>query len=134
MQKKLIIIGCIVVLLGIIGAVIYGNYWKSKYDSISRTIEAARGSKLEQQLRDITAELERTKSALTESQQSVGRLEDIDQRRVAGLERIYGIAESIGTGVSRAQSGNERAERALRGIAEIIDALEAEYSGSTNQR
>jgi hypothetical protein len=133
-QKKLTIICGIALLLGITGAVIYGNYWRNKYVSINRTIEAARGAELEQQLRDVTAELERTKSALVESQQSVGGLEEIDRQRNAGIERIERSLDATGTAIRNAQSGNARAEAAFGGISELSYILEAEFGRSPNKR
>jgi len=130
-QKKLFIIIGIILLLGIIGAVIYGKYWQARYVSLSATIEAARGSELERKLESATAELERTKTALTRSEQSVAELEGIDRQRDAGITRIERSLDATGTAIKYAQSGNARTEAALRGIKELSFILETEFGRGT---
>ena len=128
-----LIVGVILV-LGIIGAVCYGGYYKDKYVSLSATIEAARGSELERKLESVNAELERTKTALTRSEQSVAELEGIDRQRDAGITRIERSLDATGTAIKYAQSGNARTEAALRGIQELSFILEAEFGRGTDQR
>jgi hypothetical protein len=126
-RKKLIIfaiiLGCLVPVCGI-G---YGIYWKVAYERLSATIEAANGSELQRKLSTVTAELEQVRGQLTESQQSVGRLEEIDRRRDAGLERIERSLDATGRAVVNAQSGNARAEAAFRGIQELSYIIETEF-------
>jgi len=124
------IIVCIILLLGIIGAICYGWYYRNKYESISATVEAARGSELIRELESVSAELERTKSALTRSEQSVADLEGIDRQRDAGIARIERSLDATGRGIRDAQSGNAVTEAALRGIKEISYILEEEFGGS----
>ena len=134
MQKKIIIfvIVALVIIAGIgIGS---GIWFNGKYTKLKNTIEAANAGELQRKLDTAIDSLDRTTAELIESRQSVAELTELDQRRISGVERIEGIAESVVDGIIRAQSGNERTERALRGIAEIIDALEAEFGGSAKRR
>ena len=123
MQKKLFIIVCIFAVLGVTGTV----YYRNKYVSLSATIEAANGSELIRQLESVTTELERTRTALAESQQSVERLTQVDQRRATGIGRIYRIIDEAERSVSGIASGEQRARIAFEAIAGIVDELEAEF-------
>jgi len=106
----------------------------NRYKGLRDTIESANAGELQRQLGTVTAELERTKSALTESQQSVGRLEELDQRRDEGIRRISGIIDNAGKSVSGIESGERRARIAFEAIAGIVDILETEFSGGAKQR
>jgi outer membrane murein-binding lipoprotein Lpp len=130
-RKKLIIFAVVIASLVFVGGIGYGIYWKIAYEQLSATIEAANGSILQGKLSTVTAELERVREELTESQQSVGRLEEIDRRRNAGLERIERSLDTTGTAIRNALSGNARAEAALRGIQELSYILEAESGGGS---
>jgi hypothetical protein len=132
--KKIFIIMGIILLLGIISAICYGIYYRTKYESIIATIKSTNGTELERKLGAVTAELERTKSALAESEQSVGRLEELDQRRDEGIRRISGIIDNAGKSASGIESGERRARIAFEAIAGIADILENEFSGGAKQR
>ena len=123
----------VIVLLSVIALCGIGSgvYNYSRYAAVQSNIDDASGGELQRKLDDVTAELERTKSALAESQQSVGELEELNRQWAAGTERIERSVESIGEGIRNAKSGNERTEIALRGIAEIVGILEAEFGGSS---
>ena len=107
-----------------------GLYYHAKYNDLRNTVEAARAGELQRQLSNVTIELERTKTSLAESEQSVGRLEEIDRRRDAGIERIERSLDATGSGIRNAQGGNAVTEAALRGIKEISYILEEEFGGS----
>ena len=129
MQKRIIVILFIFIsglaICGIAAAVFNWNRYKDLRD----TIESANDGELQRQLGAVTAELERTKSALAESEESVGRLEELDQRRDAGIKRIGGIIDDAGKSVSGVESGERRARIAFEAIARIVDILESEFSG-----
>jgi chromosome segregation ATPase len=128
-QKKIIIIAiCFFAVIAICG-IAYGANNKNKYEQLRATIEAANTGELQQQLGLVTAELERTKSALNRSEQSVGELAELDQRRLAGVKRIRAIIDNAGKSISGITSGEQRTRIALETIARIIDELEKEFGG-----
>jgi len=128
-RKKIIIFLFIfisgVAICGIAAAVYNWN----RFNHLRNTIESANAGELQRQLGTVTAELERTKSALVESEQSVGRLEELDQRRDEGIRRISGIIDNAGKSANGIESGERRARIAFEAIAGIVDILESEFSG-----
>jgi uncharacterized protein YoxC len=128
--NRIIVIVCAVVALCGVG---FGVYYQAKATRLQSAFDTA-GGELQQQLGDVTAELERTRAALDRAEQSVGELEDVDKRRVAGIRRIFGILDETGKSVSGIASGEQRARIAFEAIARITDELEAEFGGSAEQR
>jgi len=129
-QKKLFYIFIGVSIFIFICSITAGFYFRNQYYKLRNTIESANAGELQQQLGDVTAELERTKNALYRSEQSVEQLAELDQRRDAGIERIRGIIDEAGKSVSGIASGEQRARIAFEAIARIVDELETEFSGS----
>jgi hypothetical protein len=64
----------------------------------------------------------------------VGELEEVDRQRNAGIERIERSLDRTGDAIRTAQSGNDRAEAAFRGIKEISYILEEEFGGGADKR
>ncbi|MCL2093044.1 MAG: hypothetical protein FWH12_02510 [Treponema sp.] len=122
-NKVLIVSLCVISVFSIF----YGVHQRVRYTELQSTLESVNAGELQRQLGLVNAELERARAELAESRESVERLEGVDSRRLAGIERIERSVESIGRGIGSAQGGNERAEIAIRGIAEIVDILEAEF-------
>jgi hypothetical protein len=128
-QKKIIIIAiCVFAVIAICG-IAYGTNNKNKYEQLRATIAAANAGELQQRLDSVTGELERTKSALNRSDQSVGELTELDQRRLAGVKRIYTIIDDTGKSIIGITSGEQRARIAFETIARIVDELEKEFGG-----
>jgi len=127
-QKKIIIILFSFISVIAICGIVTGLHFRNKYNGLRNTIESANAGELQRQLGDATAELERTKSALVRSEQSVGELEELDQRRDAGIKRIGAILDDAGKSVIGITSGEQRARIAFEAIARIINILEAEFN------
>ena len=128
-KAKSIAINIVFVFWGIVTlcGIAAGVYFYCKYAESQSLIESANAGELQQRLDDVSGELERTKSALSRSEQSVGDLEEVDQRRAEGIGRIYGIIDDAGKSVVGIASGEQRARIAFEAIARIVDELEAQF-------
>jgi len=93
-QKELFIIVVIILLLGIIGAVCFGAYYKIAYVSLSEANKAANGDefvKLIEGHNDTAVGVhDNTVAAGTELQSAIGRAAELEQR----IDRAYGYAKS----------------------------------------
>jgi len=125
--KVFIIVFLCVIFLGGIGS---GIFFFRKYDNLRNLVESANAGELQRRLTEAEAALERANTSLAESRESVGRLEEVDQRRDAGIGRIYGIIDDAGKSVIGVASGEQRARIAFEAIARIVDELEAEFGRS----
>jgi hypothetical protein len=113
-----------------VASTILWNFYYRDYTRLQAAIDTANAGEFQRKLGNVTAELERTRAALAESEQSVERLAGVDSRRLAGIERIERSLDATGRAISNAQSGNARAEAAFRGIEELSYILETEFSRS----
>ena len=128
--NRIIVIVCAIVSLCGVG---FGVHYRIQTTRLQAAFDTA-GGELQRQLGDVTDELERTRASLNRSEQSVAELEDVDQRRVAGIRRVFGILDETGKSVSGIASGEQRARVAFEAITRIVDELEAEFGGGPEQR
>jgi len=131
-KNKIIIL--VILCVGYLGGIGSGFYFYWKYDTLRNTVESASAGELQRRLTEAEGALKRANASLAESRESVGRLEEVDQRRVAGIGRIYGIIDDAGKSVVGVAGGEQRARIAFEAIARIVDELEAEFGGSPEKR
>jgi hypothetical protein len=124
MQKNIFITIITIILIGAFVVAGFAIFYKTKYDELDRALKAASGTELALRLADTESQLREANRALTESRESVGRLEEVDKRRADGLVRISGILTDTVSQIEKAKDGNEKAKLAFQFILTISDEIQ----------
>jgi len=117
-------IGVLLVIVLVVGSLLFGFHYKTKYEKTMELLSKAQGSEMVLSIQESIEAMETALNKVKIAEDRAAELEVQVDKLVAGNDRIGVLLQAAAKNASQARTGTDMARIALNGIADAVDILE----------